>query len=194
MTPRPEDQTRARILDAAFSCAERYGLARTTMADVAREARMARQTLYRYFPNKHDLFFALVLREEERILAAVREAIAPHPELRPALEVAFLTGLRWLREHPLLDKVMASEPQELLPFLTVEANPVMALGMRLTEEVFSTRADGASPVLVHRAAETCARLFISYAISSPLDDAEEVAHTLAELLCSGLQKPSGRKR
>lgn len=188
------DPMRARILDAAFACAERHGVARTTMTDVAREARLSRQTLYRYYQTKHDLWFALVLREEERIVAAVRESVAPHAELRPALEAGFLTGLRWLREHPLLDRVMATEPTELLPFLTVEANPVMGLGMRLMDEVFLERTYGVSPILTHRAAETCARLFISYAITPPADDPEEVASTLAELLCSGLQKPAGRKR
>jgi len=183
-----DTDTRARILDAAFACAERYGLARTTMADVAREARLSRQTVYRYFESKHDLVFALVLREEERIIAAVHVAIAPHPDLRPALEAAFVTALRWLREHPLLDKVMATEPSELLPFLTVEANPVLGLGMRLMEEVFDARAGNVSPILTARAAETCARLFISYAVTPPAEDHEVVAETLAELLCRGLVK------
>ncbi|HEX9712328.1 MAG TPA: TetR/AcrR family transcriptional regulator [Actinomycetota bacterium] len=190
----PEDLTRARILDAAFACAERHGLARTTITDVSKQARLSRQTVYRYFQNKHDLWFALVLREEERIIATVREAIEPHPDLRPALEAAFLTTLRWLRSHPLLDQVMASEPAELLPFLTVEASPMFGLAMRLMDDVFAARAQTASPILIHRASETCARLFISYAITVPADDAEEVAETLAELLCFGLTKPPGRDR
>src|SRR5437868_14920083 len=87
--PAPEDATRARSLDAVFACAERFGLGRTTMADVAKEARFARQTVYRYFPSRHDLLAALVLREEERLVDRVRTAIAPHSELRPALEAAF---------------------------------------------------------------------------------------------------------
>jgi AcrR family transcriptional regulator len=182
-----DDPTRARILDAVFSCAETYGLSRTTMADVAKEARLSRQTVYRYFPGRHALLAALVLREEERIIAAVKEAIAPFNELRPAMEAAFVTTLKTFREHPLLDKVMATEPQELLPFLTVEANPVLSLGKRLTEHVFSTRARNVPPELVHRAAEACARIFISYAISPPDEDNETVAAQLAELVCHGLE-------
>ena len=178
--------TRARILDAAFSCAERYGLSRTTMADVAREARLARQTVYRHFEGRHALIAALVLREEQRIVAAVREATSPHAELRPALEAAFVTCLRVLRQHPLLDKVMATEPQELLPYLTVDASPVMTLGNRLMEHVFERRAPDADPRLVHRAAETCARVFISFAISPPADGIEEVASSLADLIVNGV--------
>jgi AcrR family transcriptional regulator len=181
-----DDPTRARILDAVFSCAERYGLSRTTIADVAKEARLSRQTLYRYFPGRHALLAALVLREEERIIASVKQAIEPHRELRPAMEAAFVATLKTFREHPLLDKVMATEPQELLPYLTVEANPVMSLGKRLMEHVFAARAHDADPRLVHRAAETCARVFISYAVTPPADDIDEVAASLADLICEGV--------
>jgi len=190
--PAPEDATRARILDAVFACAERFGLGRTTMGDVAKEAHLARQTVYRYFPSRHDLLAALVLREEERLLERVREAIAPHSGLRPALEAAFTASLQTFREHPLLDKVMATEPHELLPFLTVEANPVMSMGMRLTEQVLATRAADVPAPLRHRAAEICARVFISYAISPPDEANEVVAASLAELVCNGLS-PEGRK-
>src|SRR4029077_6808747 len=96
----PEDATRFRILDAVFACAERFGLGRTTIADVAKEARLSRQTVYRYFPSRHDLLAALVLREEERLVAHVRTAIEPHAELRPALEAAFTMSLKTFREHP----------------------------------------------------------------------------------------------
>jgi AcrR family transcriptional regulator len=191
--PEADDQTRARILDAVFSCAERYGLGRTTISDVAKEARLSRQTVYRYFAGRHELLAALVLREEERLVARVRKAIEPHAELRPALEAAFTTTLQTFREHPLLDKVMATEPQELLPFLTVEANPVMSMGMRLTEQVLATRASQVAERLRHRAAEICARVFISYAISPPDEANEVVAASLAELVCNGLSDHRGGK-
>src|SRR5688572_21054387 len=104
----PEEATRARILDAAFACAGRFGLGRTTMSDVAREAKLSRQTVYRYFPSKHDLLMALVLREEEILLETIRRAVEPHAELRPALEAAFRTILSQMRAHPLLDRLMAT--------------------------------------------------------------------------------------
>ena len=183
-----EEATHARILDAAFACAGRFGLVRTTMSDVAREARLSRQTVYRYFASKHDLFMALVLREEEVLMTSVRAAIEPHRELRPAVEAAFRTILRAIRAHPLLDRVMASEPHELLPYLTVEANPVREMGVRMMEEVFSTRMEGVSQVLAHRAAEISSRLVTSYAIMPPDDDPDVVAGQLAELVCNGLGK------
>jgi AcrR family transcriptional regulator len=183
-----EEATRARILDAAFACAERFGVGRTTISDVAREARLSRQTLYRYFDSKHDLFMALVIREEQVLFEQFKRAIAPHRDLRPAVEAAFRTMLVAMRAHPLLDRVMATEPQELLPYLTIEANPVRDMAVRMMEQVFSERAHGVSPVLAHRAAEISSRLVTSYAIMPPDDAPEVVAAQLAELVCNGLSK------
>ena len=183
-----EEVTRGRILDAAFACAGRFGIGKLTMSDVARESRLSRQTVYRYFPSKHDLFMALVIREEQVLFTQLQDAIAPHRELRPAVEAAFRTMLRAMRAHPLLDRVMATEPQELLPYLTVEANPVRDMGIRVMEQVFSERMEGVSPMLAHRAAEICSRLITSYAIQPPDDDPDVVAGQLAELVCNGLGK------
>jgi len=187
--PQPLDEgTNARILDAAFACAERFGVGKTTMSDVARAAGLSRQTLYRYFASKHDLTAALVLREEEKLIVEVRAAAEPHEDLRPALEAAFVTCLKFFRNHPLLTRVMTVEPLQLLPFLTVEGNPVIELGSRTMEDVLTDRLPNASQILIHRAAETCARVLTSHAITPSRDDMEEVAASLAELLCHGLAK------
>ncbi|MHB8513496.1 MAG: TetR family transcriptional regulator [Actinomycetota bacterium] len=181
------DQTRAQILDAAFASAVKFGLARTTMGDVASEARLSRQTVYRYFPTKHDLFLALILREEQSMICAVQQAMLPHAELQPAMERAFEAMLKALRAHPLLDRVMASEPQELLPYLTVDMNPVLEVSTKIMEEIARTRAPRVSPRIRKRWADTCARVFTSYAINPPKPDAARVAAELAELFCKGLE-------
>lgn len=181
-----EEATHARILDAAFDCVVRFGLARTTMGDVARTAHLSRQTVYRYFPSKHALFAALVIREEERLTTAVRAATEAIPDARGAIETGILACLRWLREHPLLDPLLQAEPAELLPYLTVEAHPIITVGMRTAEEIFAERVPGAPAAIVRRAAETWSRVLLSYAITPPAEPAEEVAATLAELFLGGL--------
>lgn len=186
--PAQGEATRERILDAAFDCAARFGLGRTTMADVAQQARLSRQSVYRYFPSKHELFLALVLREEQALIGTVRRAMAPHAELRPAMQAAFEATLRAMRAHPLLDKVLATEPQELLPYLTIEANPVLELSTRVMLEIAAERAPHVPEPIARRFAETCARVFTSYAITPPSEDAGEVAATLAELFCDGIAR------
>src|SRR5438094_10658017 len=111
-------ETRARILDGAFGCIGDIGLGRTKMEDVARAAGIARQTVYRYFPSKDHLILALVLREEEKFLDGVRGAFASSSNLQTTMEEALLFCLRFAREHPLLDRLLETDPEALLPFLT----------------------------------------------------------------------------
>src|SRR4029450_12367383 len=116
--PRTPSDTGTRILDAAFDRVMDIGLARTTVENVARAAGLSRQTIYRYFPSKEHLITALVLREEERFLDGIREASAEDPGLEAALFDGILFCLRFAREHPLLDRLLATDPETLLPYLT----------------------------------------------------------------------------
>ena len=42
---------RERLLQATYACVARWGLAKTTVEDAAREAGVSRATVYRYFPG-----------------------------------------------------------------------------------------------------------------------------------------------
>jgi len=39
-------------MDAAEACFDKYGIAKTTMDDIAKEAGVSRPTLYRWFPTR----------------------------------------------------------------------------------------------------------------------------------------------
>jgi AcrR family transcriptional regulator len=64
----PTDQAsaRERLVAAADACLDRYGLAKTTLEDVAREAAVSRATVYRYFANRDELMLEALLRDLER--------------------------------------------------------------------------------------------------------------------------------
>ncbi len=61
--PSVRTSTERRILEAASELFLRYGFEKTTMDDIAREARVAKATLYRYWPSKEALFESLLYRE-----------------------------------------------------------------------------------------------------------------------------------
>lgn len=56
MTRTKSDEKRGAILDAAIALFSRYGYKRTSIEDVAREAGIAKGTVYLYFQNKERLF------------------------------------------------------------------------------------------------------------------------------------------
>ena len=184
MTSAPTEQ---RILNAAMAAMTTHGLARLSLEDVAREAGMSRQTVYRYFGSKDALVTAAILHEEHGLLEQMAHAVAAHRDVRPAMEAAIVTGLRAAREHPLLDRLLATEPEALLPFLTTGGGPVLSAARPAIQALLEQRLPHLAPRILHHAADTATRLFISYAINPPDDDIDEVAAGLTDLILHGLK-------
>ena len=67
-----DDEARERLLDAAQTCFERIGLSKTTIEDVAREAKVSRSTVYRYFDGREGLIVAAYLRQSEAVFDKVQ--------------------------------------------------------------------------------------------------------------------------
>lgn len=179
--------TRARILDAAFRTVATYGLSRFTVDDVARAADLSRQSVYRYFDSKDALIVALVFREEETFIEGVRLAHAEAATLEEAMERAMLYCLRLAREHPLLDRLLESEPEVLLPYLTTRAGGLIDRGRAVIEELAAARSD-VRIELVHRAADLATRAVISYTLTPGDDPPEVVAKETAKVLSAVLRK------
>lgn len=68
-------EARERITAAARACYTRKGIAQTTMADVADEAKVVRATLYRYFPSRESVLLAVFREEVRRFLDAFRKRV-----------------------------------------------------------------------------------------------------------------------
>ncbi|MCP9954044.1 TetR/AcrR family transcriptional regulator [Actinomadura madurae] len=115
----------ARILDAALAEFESYGLRRVSVEDVAKRAGVARTTIYRRFAGKDQLLQAVILRECRRFLTAIAEATEGLPSPEDAVVEGFAVGLRSARAHPLLARVLESEPEAFLPQLSMNGGAVM---------------------------------------------------------------------
>ena len=66
--PADVSDARRRLLDAAEECFAHYGVAKTTVEDVAAKAKVSRATVYRYFDGRDDLLLGVLLREAGRFL------------------------------------------------------------------------------------------------------------------------------
>jgi AcrR family transcriptional regulator len=177
---------RQRILSAALEVASIHGIARLSVGDVARRAGLSRQTLYKYFPSKDALVAALVQSEAADLVSRVVQASDLSDDPRESLESAFLAALVITREHPLLDRLVRTEPEALLPLLTSDGGPVMTLVRGVVEEILGRKLPGLSPLERHRFADVITRLLVSYAASAPDDPPEVVAASVALLLTGNL--------
>ena len=105
VTPRPPTtDRRASILSAALRVIAQSGLHNASVDAVAREARVAAGTLYRYFASKEAMINALyleVLAERTRAIVGDLAADAALPDdARAALSRTWFGHARWHLEHP----------------------------------------------------------------------------------------------
>lgn len=178
--------TEQRILTAAIEAAAIHGVRRLSVSDVALRAGVSRPTLYKHYPSKDALVAGVVAHEARVFVEAVVAATEPFEDPRRAIEVAIVTTLRLAREHPLLDRIIQTEPETLLPLLTADGGPAVPAIRDAVQRVIEHRLPSLPEVARRRAADALTRLLVSYAVSAPDDPPEIVAEALSHLLVDGV--------
>jgi len=122
----PEDEAGERILAGAIEQIEDFGVRRFTIDDLARRLGISRVTIYRRFDKKDQLLESVLLYELNRILREIDAGVAGCETLEDRLVEGFVTALTVLRGHRLLNRLLRTEPELILPLLTVGGAPVIA--------------------------------------------------------------------
>ena len=104
------------LLNAARECVQRVGLRRTTLTDVARRAGVSRMTMYRRWPDMSTLVADLMTREWTALVADAFEA-ARGDTARDRFVSTVVRAVRALRAHPMFARIVALDPEALLPYL-----------------------------------------------------------------------------
>jgi AcrR family transcriptional regulator len=118
--------TAERVLVGAYDCVGRFGMAKTTIDDVARASGVSRATIYRLFPGgREELLRATVGWEMNHFFTRLAEAVADAPDLEHRLEQGLAFARRSVLEHDVLQRMLESEPDLLLPLMTVEQHRVL---------------------------------------------------------------------
>jgi len=144
-TPRPlreqnREEQRARILDAARTLFAARGFDQVTMAEVANHARVARATVFNYFPSK----YALVEAITEEVLAywhgMLECALADPKSSTPALVRALFDHMGWgIEQTHLFHRGVFRE--------------ILKIRVGLDESGAAQRVGGAAFALLHRLLE-----------------------------------------
>ena len=187
--------TEERIAEALLVCLGRWGLAKTTMDDVAREARISRATVYRLFPGgKAAIMRAAVTAEVLHLVGLLRTELADCEDLEQSmvraihLAASFLSAheaLNFLREHDpvAFERLLAFDQLELV-FATAEPLLAPALAPHCVDDEHARAA-----------AVWAARLVVSHVANpSPsfdLTDEHDVRRLVHTFVMPGL-RPDGQ--
>lgn len=177
-------------------CLGRFGIAKTTVEDAAGEAGVARATVYRHFPDGKDQLIAEAITwAVADFFSDLARAVGDTPDLAGLLEAAIAYAHRAVDDHEVLQKVLETEPERLLPHLTQSAplvqQPIRGyLAGRLRTERLRPGVDA------DRAADWLARMGLSFILSGgrwDLDDPDAVRRLVRdELLVAVVAPPEHR--
>ncbi|MFE5284790.1 TetR/AcrR family transcriptional regulator [Nocardia sp. NPDC056611] len=144
--PRSEGE---QLLESALSAFLDFGIKRTSMGEIARRAGISPATLYRRFESKNDLVAAVGVREAQLFIAEIDERVriaAGGKSGQAQLVEVFAAFIIQLANNKLLRRLLRTEPETILPRLTTEAGPVLAVGRTyLAEKLRALQASGDVP-------------------------------------------------
>jgi AcrR family transcriptional regulator len=121
-SPTKGERTRQALLDAAIARFGRDGYRGTSVAEIARDARLSGTAAYVYFPNKEALFIAAV---DEDAAAVVEEGLASLTDdldLEHWRRTLIFTLLSAVEHHPLARRVLTGlEPEFTVRLIAIPA-------------------------------------------------------------------------
>ena len=176
-------------MNAAIRVFARYGVKRSTMADVASEAGVTRQTVYNCFSNKENLVRAVIRGFAEQQLAAIyaelSDAQSVEAQLGVFLRHLFLTPQQMLQASPHADDIL----EGFNTFAHDEIEETSADAQRAIAEIFEPYPSelaklGLTPIELARLVHTSARGIKLKASSSA--DAEQMVRGLVRTVVAAL--------
>jgi AcrR family transcriptional regulator len=178
-----------RATAALLACIARFGLSKTTLDDVAREAACSRATLYRYFDGKSALVTRTVAVELARLTSRAVEAADEEDSLAEATVALVVAAARDLVAHRPLQFLLAHEPESILGQLAF--GPGDRLLVRVGDALAPAFVRWLAPVDAQRAGDWLARVLRSYVLMpEPSIDLTDVAagrDFLCELVVPALE-------
>ncbi|MBF6074891.1 TetR/AcrR family transcriptional regulator [Nocardia beijingensis] len=156
-----------KLLESALSAFLDFGIKRTSMGEIARRAGISPATLYRRYESKNDLVEAVSVREAQRFVAAIEKQVHTVSGNDDQLVEIFVAFISAIAGNELLRRLLRTEPDLILPRLTTEAGPILAVGRDyLAEKLRELRdAGGTHDFDADLVAEIMARLALSLALT-----------------------------
>lgn len=127
------EEARAQILKAAESMFQRYGVSKTTMDDIAKEAGVSRPTVYRYFGDRDSLITALIEARSRRLFDKARAYLRERSTLADQIVDGLIFLVERGRHDPIVRLIVSPEHMDLATALVGSTG----LAARLTYEMWA---------------------------------------------------------
>lgn len=115
--PASDDEARQMLLDATRQCIDRNGIGSTSLGDVAEQAGVTRQTVYRYFADTDDLFRSAAVLASGGFHERMRRRVLRETGLSHRVAECVVFAVTEIPRDPYLGALMNTDAAAQLPFV-----------------------------------------------------------------------------
>lgn len=189
-TPSTIEEARDRLIDAAEACFSRFGVAKTTLDDIATEAGVSRATVYRYFDGGRDeIILGVVLREANKFLEALQRRVQRQSDLADAIVEGVMYTVASVRNNDHLALLFAPEVAGQTTTIAGASTALFEMTTDFLRPIFEqARRDGQlrDGVIAEDAAEFVLRIILSVlAVDGPRRRSEAKERQFLRTFCAG---------
>jgi AcrR family transcriptional regulator len=132
---------RGQLMDAAEACFEKYGIAKTTMDDIAKMAGVSRPTVYRHFSDRDGLILAVVMRRSRQLIDRAQKFLRK----QSSFEEQVVEGLIFLvdkgRKDPFVGLLVSPEHMDLANQIVGASSAAVDLAYEMWEPILIEARD-----------------------------------------------------
>jgi AcrR family transcriptional regulator len=188
--PSSVDDARNRLVDAAEACFTRFGVAKTTLEDIATEAGVSRATVYRYFEGGRDeIILGVVLREGKEFLEALGRRVQREETLGDAIVEGVLYTVAAVRKNEHLALLFAPEVAGHTTSIAGASTALYELTQDFLRPIFEqARAAGQlrDGIIAEDAAEFVLRIILSLlSVAGPRTRSQAKEREFLRTYCAG---------
>lgn len=93
------DEKRGKILETAKRRFAHYGMAKTTMAEIAKDLSFSKALLYYYFPDKNSLYAAVLEHVVEECEKCIKQSIASITDVLEAINIVLDQSMEFKKKY-----------------------------------------------------------------------------------------------
>ncbi|MGB3301306.1 TetR family transcriptional regulator [Gordonia sp. (in: high G+C Gram-positive bacteria)] len=180
---------RRTLLDGLRTLLRQKDWAKVTMADVARQAGVSRQTVYNEFASRAGLSQAYALRLADEFTGAIGTAFEAHAgDIDGALRAGLTEFFARAADDPLIQSLLSGEAKpDLLKLITTDSAPIIERGSARIERILVESWVAIDAIPAGRIARMITRMALSYVSMPPDPDADgDAADDLASVLAPAI--------
>ncbi|MGY6500466.1 MAG: TetR/AcrR family transcriptional regulator [Acidimicrobiales bacterium] len=181
---------RDRLIDAAERCFTRFGVAKTTLEDIAAEAGVSRATVYRYFDGGRDeIILGVVLREAKEFLESLGRRVQREETLGAAIVEGVLYTVAAVRKSEQLALLFAPESAGYTTSIAGASTALYELTQDFLRPIFEQAREAGQlrdGVIAEDAAEFVLRMILSLlSVTGPGTRSQAKDREFLRIYCAG---------